>query len=58
MPGVAPKSFTKRISELGLHQEEFEGPRYRRIHHIKYLMSEDRIDQNLRWIQPVQPALV
>lgn len=43
---------------VGLHQEEFEGPRYRRIHHIKYLMSEGRIDENLRWVQPAHPALV
>jgi len=42
---------------VGLHQEEFEGSRYRRIHHIKYLMSSGRIDENLRWVQPAQPSL-
>ncbi|MGD2048707.1 MAG: SDR family oxidoreductase [Chloroflexota bacterium] len=42
---------------VGLHQEEFEGPRYRRIHHIKYLMREGRIDENLRWVQSEHPAL-
>ncbi len=41
---------------IGLHKEEFEGSRYRRIHHIKYLMSSGRIDENLRWVQPAKPT--
>ncbi len=41
---------------VGLHQDEFEGSRYRRIHHIKYLMSSGLIDENLRWVQPAQPT--
>lgn len=36
---------------VGLQQEEFEGPRYRRIHHIKQLIRDGRLDQNLRWRQ-------
>jgi len=28
---------------------EFEGPRYKRIDHIKMLIREGRIDENLRW---------
>jgi nucleoside-diphosphate-sugar epimerase len=43
---------------VGLHQEEFEGPRYRRIHHIKYLMSNGRLDENLRWQPSAQTELV
>lgn len=35
--------------EAGLQADEFEGPRYRRIHHIKHLMSTDRVDETLRW---------
>lgn len=34
---------------VGLQLEEFEGPRYRRIDHIKMLMSEGRLDDRLRW---------
>ena len=34
---------------VGLQLEEFEGPRYRRIDHIKMLISEGRLDDRLRW---------
>ncbi|HRN67049.1 MAG TPA: SDR family oxidoreductase [Promineifilum sp.] len=34
---------------VGLQVEEFEGPRYRRIDHIKMLMTEGRLDERLRW---------
>jgi nucleoside-diphosphate-sugar epimerase len=34
---------------VGLQLEEFEGPRYRRIDHIKMLMAEGRLDERLRW---------
>jgi nucleoside-diphosphate-sugar epimerase len=33
----------------GLIVEEFEGPRYKRIAHIKSLIAEGRLDRNLRW---------
>ena len=35
--------------KVGLQVEEFEGPRYRRIDHIKMLMSDGRLDDRLRW---------
>jgi nucleoside-diphosphate-sugar epimerase len=35
--------------KVGLTLEEFEGPRYQRIAHIKYLLSQDLLDENLRW---------
>ncbi len=41
--------------KVGLELEDFEGPRYRRIHHIKMLIAEGRLDESLRWQQP-QPA--
>lgn len=34
---------------IGLQVEEFEGPRYRRIDHIKMLIAEGRLDERLRW---------
>jgi len=34
---------------VGLQVEEFEGPRYRRIDHIKMLIAESRLDDRLRW---------
>ena len=35
----------------GLTLEEFEGPKFTRIAHVKKLVDEGRLDQNLRWIQ-------
>jgi nucleoside-diphosphate-sugar epimerase len=33
----------------GLQLEEFEGPRYRRITHIKHLIETGQLDEKLRW---------
>ena len=33
----------------GLKLEEFEGPRYKRIDHIKGLLESGRLDESLRW---------
>jgi len=33
----------------GIRQEDFEGPRYKRIDHIKKLLSTGRLDETLRW---------
>jgi nucleoside-diphosphate-sugar epimerase len=33
----------------GVRQEDFEGPRYKRIEHIKGLLSSGRLDETLRW---------
>jgi len=33
----------------GLRVEEFEGPKYKRIDHIKQLLSKGLLDQTLRW---------
>lgn len=41
--------------EIGLKLEEFEGQRYKRIDHIKHLISSGLLNPDLRWIeQPVQ----
>ncbi|NEO16738.1 MULTISPECIES: SDR family oxidoreductase [unclassified Moorena] len=44
---------------VGLTLEEFEGPRYQRIAHIKQLLSTDRLDQTLRWRTqlPISPKI-
>ena len=34
----------------GLTLEEFEGPKFMRIAHVKKLVDEGRLDQDLRWI--------
>jgi nucleoside-diphosphate-sugar epimerase len=37
--------------KVGLTLDEFEGERYKRIAHIKYLISDGLLNQNLRWQQ-------
>jgi len=39
--------------KFGLKLEDFEGPKYKRIDHIKQLMSTGLLDDTLRWV--VQP---
>jgi nucleoside-diphosphate-sugar epimerase len=34
---------------VGLELAEYEGPRYKRIEHLKKLLSSGRLDQSLRW---------
>jgi nucleoside-diphosphate-sugar epimerase len=34
---------------IGLTNEEFEGPRYKRIDHIRLLLKNNRLDSSLRW---------
>lgn len=38
---------------VGLQPDEFEGPRYRRIHHIKELMADGRLTNELRWRESI-----
>ena len=37
---------------VGLKLEEFEGPRYRRLKHIKSLIEAGSLSEDLRWLQP------
>ncbi len=47
----------KAYKEVGLTLEEFEGPRYQRIAHIKQLLSNGKLDDTLRW-KTEAPAVV
>lgn len=41
----------------GLELNEFEGPRYKRVDHIRQLMASERLDSRLRWtIESVSAA--
>ncbi len=40
--------------QTDLTLEDFEGPRYKRIDHIKRLLSEGRVDSDLRWKSEVK----
>jgi nucleoside-diphosphate-sugar epimerase len=60
LPGFQPRWDARRgASELyaayrdaGLRVEDFEGPRYKRIDHIRRLLAEGRLDSSLRWVGP------
>lgn len=47
------KSLYAAYQQVGLQPEEFEGPRYRRIHHIKQLLANGRLTNTLRWQEAV-----
>jgi nucleoside-diphosphate-sugar epimerase len=57
LPEYQPRwSVRKGVQELyaayqqvGITVDEFEGPRYRRVSHIKELMTKGQLDEKLRW---------
>ncbi len=59
LPGFKPQWNARKGAEelydtykrIGLTVEEFEGPRYKRIAHIKYLLGNGLLDGSLRWKQ-------
>ena len=38
--------------DVGLALADYEGPRYKRIEHLKLLLRTERLDQSLRWRLP------
>jgi nucleoside-diphosphate-sugar epimerase len=63
LPGFRPEWNTRRgarevyeaCREIKLTLEEFEGPHYKRITHIRKLLAEGQLDSQLRWtsVRPV-----
>jgi nucleoside-diphosphate-sugar epimerase len=57
LPGFKPQwnarqgaqQLYEAYQHIGLNLEDFEGPRYKRIDHIKELLSTGRLDATLRW---------
>ncbi len=47
------KDLYEAYQRVGLKLDEFEGPRYRRIDHIKMLIASGRLDNALRWRETV-----
>jgi nucleoside-diphosphate-sugar epimerase len=37
---------------IGLELQDFEGPKYKRIDHIKMLITTGKLDDSLRWRSP------
>jgi nucleoside-diphosphate-sugar epimerase len=46
------KELFAAYQKVGLTLEEFEGPRYKRIDHIKLLIKDGKLDEKLRWRKP------
>jgi nucleoside-diphosphate-sugar epimerase len=40
---------------IGLSLEDFEGPRYKRIDQIRYLLETRQLDETLRWVNTAVP---
>jgi hypothetical protein len=36
-------------SKIGLQVDDFEGVRYKRIAHVKWLIAQGLLDESLRW---------
>lgn len=43
---------------IGLHRDDFEGPRYKRIAHIQQLLDTGQLAADLRWAQRVSHPLL
>jgi nucleoside-diphosphate-sugar epimerase len=58
LPGFKPQWTALRGAEellaryraIGLTEEDFEGPRYQRLAHLKMLMARGLVDDQLRWV--------
>jgi len=50
---LGAKQLYKAYKKIGLELEEFEGPRYKRIDHIRQLLATGELDPSLRWRQSV-----
>lgn len=57
LPGFSPRWDARRGAKelfetyrsIGLKLEDFEGPRFKRIDHIRHLIGAGRLDTSLRW---------
>ena len=44
------KELYAAYQKVGVTLDEFEGPRYKRIDHLKMLMGQSKLDPDLRWL--------
>ena len=51
------KQLYEAYQNVRLTVEDFEGIRYKRIDHIKNLLSTGRLDSSLRWTTPVHSEM-
>lgn len=50
---MGAKELVQACDRADLRREEFEGYRYRRVNHIRYLMQKNLLDENLLWREPL-----
>lgn len=43
------KQLFAAFKKIGLNLEEFEGPKYKRVAHLKHLLAIGRLDETMRW---------
>lgn len=48
---LGAKELYATYCKVGLTLEDFEGPKFKRIGHIKHLLDAGRLDETLRWTQ-------
>jgi hypothetical protein len=46
---VGTQNIYASYQKYGLKKEEYEGEKYKRIEHIKYLLRTGQLDSSLRW---------
>ncbi len=46
---LGAQNIYKFYRKFGLQKDEYEGPKYKRIVQLKYLLSTGQLDENLRW---------
>lgn len=64
LPAFEPRWTARRGAEelhaayqaAGLVLEDCEGPRFKRIDHLKHLLAAGRVDASLRWTDAAEPA--
>jgi nucleoside-diphosphate-sugar epimerase len=47
---LGAKQVLEAIKKYGLELDDFEGPKYRRLDHIRELIASGKLDDSLRWI--------
>lgn len=65
LPGFQPQWDARRGAQalyetyqrIGLQLDDFEGPKYKRIDHIKLLLGTGRLDKSLRWSEELAPVV-
>jgi nucleoside-diphosphate-sugar epimerase len=54
---LGARQLYEAYTRIGIKEEDFEGPRYKRIDHIKLLLSTGRLTTDLRWTSSARTAV-